>query len=71
MYMVHSFFFVRIYFIRISWLKFSKFQEYFKNKPKAADDSKKEAIVLCIENRQIPVDNYTMFLIELIDKYSC
>ena len=35
MYIVRSFFFIRIYFIRISRLKFSKFQEYFKNKPKA------------------------------------
>ena len=34
MYIVHSFFFIRIYFIRISRLKFPKFQEYFNNKPK-------------------------------------
>ena len=32
---LHSFFFIRIYFIRISMLKLSKFYEYFKNKPEA------------------------------------
>ena len=32
---VHSFFFIRIYFIRISRLKFANFKEYFKNKPEA------------------------------------
>ena len=32
---LHSFFIIRIYFIRISWLKFAKFLEYFKNKPEA------------------------------------
>ena len=31
---IHSFF-IRIYFMRISRLKFAKFQEYFKNKPEA------------------------------------
>ena len=30
---LHSFFSIRIYFIRISRLKFAKFEEYFKNKP--------------------------------------
>jgi len=32
---LHSFFFIRIYFKRISRLKFAKFWEYLKNKPEA------------------------------------
>ena len=42
----HSFFFSRIYFIRISRLTFVKFYEYFKNKAKA-EILKSIDIILC------------------------
>ena len=39
---IHSFFSIRIYFIRRARLKFAKFQEYFKNKPRRGWDFEKD-----------------------------
>ena len=44
---LHSFF-IRIYFRRISRLKFAKFLEYFKNKAEA-EILKRIDIILCVE----------------------
>ena len=42
------FFYIRIYFIRISRLKFAKFLKYFKNKAEA-EILKRIDIILCVE----------------------
>ena len=41
-------FFIRIYFIRISRLKFAKFKEYFNNKAEV-EILKRIDIILCVE----------------------
>ena len=46
------FFSIRIYFIRISRLKFAKFEEYFKNKAKT-EILKSIDIILCVKTSVI------------------
>ena len=48
--MITLFFYIRIYFIRISRLKFAKVEEYFKNKAEAeAEILKRIDIILCLK----------------------
>ena len=55
------FFFLRICFIRISRLKFAKFQEYFKNKAEA-EILKRIDIILCVETSVNTIQLYVFNL---------
>ena len=56
-----SFFFIRISFIRISRLKFAKFQEYFKTKAEA-EILKRIDIILCVETSVNTIQLYVFNL---------
>ena len=55
------FFFIRISFIRISRLKFAKFQEYFKNQAEA-EILKRKDIILCVETSVNTIQFYVFNL---------
>ena len=61
--MITLFFYIRIYFIRISRLKFAKFEEYFKNKAEAeAEILKRIDIILCLETSVNTIQFYVFNL---------
>ena len=60
-YVWYTLFFIRIYFIRISRLKFAKFKEYFKNKAKA-EILKRVDIILCVETSVNTIQFYVFNL---------
>ena len=55
--LIPSFFFIRIYFIRISRLTFEKFSVYFKNKAEA-EILKRIDIILCVETAVLMQCNF-------------
>ena len=59
---IHSFFFLRIYFIRISRLKFAKFRNILRKKPRLRLILKRIDIILCVETSVNTVQYYVFNL---------